>query len=60
MRLHRKRRRSGLHYVRIELSEPDIDGFISMGLLKKEQRREVEALQTAVLDLIYRTLDDVV
>ena len=29
-----------------------------MGLLKEEQRQDVEALQTAVLGLVYRVLED--
>jgi hypothetical protein len=57
MRLYRKRRRDGMQYVRIPLHVTDIDGLISMRLLKEEQRQDVEALQTAVLSLVYRALE---
>jgi hypothetical protein len=30
-----------------------------MRLLKEDQRQDAEALQTAVLDLVYRALEDV-
>jgi hypothetical protein len=36
-------------------AETDIDG---MRLLKEDQRQDVEALQTAVLGLLYRAEDD--
>ena len=56
VRLHRKRRRSGLQYVRVVLHVTDIDALIRQGSLKEEQRQDPEAIQTAVMDLIYRTL----
>jgi hypothetical protein len=34
--------------------ETDIDALIRMRLLKKDQRQDVQALQTAVLGLLYR------
>jgi hypothetical protein len=58
MRRYRKQRRQGLRSVRILLAEPDIDALIRMRLLKKDQRQDVEALQTAVLGLLYRAEDD--
>jgi hypothetical protein len=57
-RLYRKRRRQGLRYVRIPLHVTDIDGLIRMRLLKEDQRQDAEALQTAVLTLVYRALED--
>jgi hypothetical protein len=59
MRLYRKRRRSGLRYVRIELHVTEIDHLIRMGLLKERQRHDHEALQTAICAILYRALDDV-
>jgi hypothetical protein len=53
MRLYRKRRRDGIQYVRIPLHVADIDDLIRMGLLKEEERHDAEALQTAVLSLVY-------
>jgi len=47
MRRYRKRRRRGLRSVRILLDQRDIDALIRMRLLKKDQRQDVEALQTA-------------
>jgi len=54
MRLHRKRQRQGLQYVRILLHVTDIDGLIHLGLLKDDQRTDAVALQAAVLGLVYR------
>ena len=58
MRRYRKRRRQGLRSVRILLDQPDIDALIRMKLLKKDQRQDVEALQTAVTGLVYRVQED--
>ena len=54
MRLHRKRQRQGLQYVRILLHVTDIDGLIRLGLLRDDQRTDAVALQSAVLGLVYR------
>ena len=53
MRRYRKQRKQGLRPVRILLGETDIDALICMRLLKEDQRQDVEALETAVLGLIY-------
>jgi hypothetical protein len=58
MRLYRKRRRQGLRYVRIPLHITEVDSLIRLGVLKEEQRHDPEALQTAVLGLVYRALED--
>jgi hypothetical protein len=44
MRLHRKRQRQGLQYVRILLHVTEIDALIHMGLLKDDQRSDADAL----------------
>ena len=54
MRHYRKRHRRGLRSVRILLDETDCDALVCMGLLKQDQRHDVEALQTAVTGLLYR------
>ena len=54
MRLHRKRQRQGLHYVHILLHVTNIDALIHLGLLKDDQRTDADALQAAVLGLVYR------
>jgi len=59
MRRYRKQRRQGLRYVRIQLHVTDIDALIRMRLLKEDERQDVEALQTAVLSLVYRAQEDV-
>jgi hypothetical protein len=41
-------------YVRILLHVTDIDALIHMGLLKDDQRADADALQAAVLGLVYR------
>jgi hypothetical protein len=58
MRRYRKQRKQGLRPVRILLDETDIDALIRMKLLKEERRRDVEALQTAVIGLLYRAEED--
>ena len=58
MRRHRKQRRQGLRSVRILLDETDIDALIRLRLLKEDQRQDVEALQAAVLGLVYRAEED--
>jgi hypothetical protein len=60
MRRYRKQRKQGLRYIPIPLHETDIDALIRMRLLKEDQRQDVEALQTAVLGLLYRAEDDLV
>jgi hypothetical protein len=54
MRLHRKRRREGTHYVRIPLESFEIEGLIR---LPKAHREDADALQAAVLTLVYQALD---
>jgi hypothetical protein len=58
MRRYRKQRKQGLRYIPIPLHETDIDALIRMRLLKEDERQDVEALQTAVLGLLYRAEDD--
>jgi len=58
MRRYRKHRRQGLRPVRILVDENDIDALIRMRLLKEDQRQDPEALQTAVLGLLYRAEED--
>jgi hypothetical protein len=57
MRLYRKRQRQGLQYVRILLHVTEIDALIHMGLLKEDQRADADALQAAVLDVVYRATE---
>ena len=59
MRLYRKRRRDGVQFVHVALHVTDVDAFIRMGLLKKEEREDPVALQTAVLSLVYRAADEI-
>jgi hypothetical protein len=58
MRRYRKQRKQGLRAVRILLDETDIDALIRMRLLKEDERQDVQALQTAVLGLLYRAEED--
>ena len=57
MRAHRKRRREGSFIVRVQLDQPDIDGFVRLKLLRTGQRQDTEALQVAVRALIYQVFD---
>jgi hypothetical protein len=58
MRLYRRRRRQGVHYVRVALHVTEIDTLIQMGLLKEEQRQDADALETVILAIVYRALED--
>ena len=58
MRLYRKRRRQGLRYVRVPLYPTEIDDLIRMRFLKEDQRQDPEAVQAAVMGVIYRALED--
>ena len=57
MRRYRRRRRQRMQYIPIPLHVSEIDALIRMRLLKDEQRQDVEALQTAVLGLLYRAVE---
>ena len=56
MRLYRKRRREGMRYVRIPLHVTEIDELVRLGFLRGEQCQDPEALQMAVLGIIYGVL----
>jgi hypothetical protein len=58
MRRYRRRRRQGLHYVRIPLHVTEIDTLIRMGLLTEEQRQDEGALRKAIRGIVYAALDD--
>jgi hypothetical protein len=60
MRLYRPRRRHGEQFVRIPLHVTEIDTLVRMGLLTQEQREDHQALQTAILTIVYRALEDAV
>ena len=57
MRLYRKRRREGMRYVRIPLHVTEIDDLVRLGFLRGEQCQDPEALQAAVMGIIYGVLD---
>jgi hypothetical protein len=58
MRAHRKRRRKGMYHVRVALHVTEIDALVRLRLLRHEQRADPEALQVAVMGLIYRVMDE--
>ena len=57
-RRYRKQRKQGLRSVRILLGETDIDALICMKLLNEDQRQDLNALQKALLELLYRAEED--
>ena len=57
MRAHRKRRREGSFFVRVQLDPPEIDGLVRRKLLRPGQRQDPEALQVAVQGLVYQVLE---
>lgn len=58
MRLYRKRRRRGMHSLRTSLHVTQIDRLIRKGLLRQEDRDDLEALRRAIDALINTALDD--
>ena len=56
-RLYRKRCWEGMRYVRIPLHVTKIDDLVRLGFLRGEQCQDPEALQMAVLGIIYGVLD---
>jgi saccharopine dehydrogenase-like NADP-dependent oxidoreductase len=48
----------GFGTFRIPLHVTEIATLVRMGLLTEERRQEDEALQTAILSIIYRALED--
>jgi hypothetical protein len=59
MRLYRERRRQGMHYVRIPLHVTEIDALIHsrIGRWKDDPRTDTEVIQSAILTLVYRALE---
>ena len=53
MRLHRRRRREGMRYVHA----PEIEALVRLRLLQSEQREDAQALQAAVLTLVYQAVE---
>jgi hypothetical protein len=58
-REYRKRRRSGLRSIRITVGQYDLDALILMGHMKEKERDDREAIQMAVLSLLYEASDRV-
>jgi hypothetical protein len=58
MRLHRNRRKNGLRLVGIMLQVTEIETLVRKGYLPPEERQNIWALQTAVHDLLDKTLND--
>jgi hypothetical protein len=57
MRLHRKRRREGLRYVRVLLPAGTIDALVDRVYLLPDERDNDAALQRAIGELVAITLD---
>ncbi len=49
----------GLRWIRMPIDLSDIDAFIRLGLMKKDQRQDDEAVRTAVMSLVYKAGDRV-
>jgi hypothetical protein len=52
MRLYRKRRKVGLRWLPIELSEAEIDKLIRKGHLNADMRNDAEAIIKALYDYL--------
>jgi hypothetical protein len=48
MRVHRKRKKSGMRCLMIELRETEIDALIRKGFLKADARSDISALTDAI------------
>ena len=57
MRRYRKRRRNGLRCVCLDLHETEVDALIERGLLQKQHRERVKAIELALLILIGEVLN---
>jgi hypothetical protein len=59
MRLYRQRRRQGIYYVRIPLHVTEINGLLNspIGRGKDDPRTNTEVVQAAILELVYRQLE---
>jgi hypothetical protein len=51
MRRYRRRRRHGVHYVRVPLHVTEVDVLVEMRFLKEEDRHDPQGLQAAVRGL---------
>jgi hypothetical protein len=58
MRRHRNRRKNGLCLVEIMLRVTEIEALVRKGHLPPNERENIWALQTAVHDLLDKTLND--
>jgi hypothetical protein len=58
MRAFRKRRRQGMHCIRISLHDTQIEGLIRKGLLRREDRGDLEALQWAIDALLDTVMEE--
>jgi hypothetical protein len=56
MRLHRERRRNGMHSLWVELHVTEIDAFVRIGLLQAETRNDPNAIREALYGYLDRTL----
>ena len=56
MRMSRKRRRNGLHYISVPLHETEIDGLVAKGHLRSEQRGNRKAVKDALDGFVIREL----
>ena len=56
MRAHRKRKKSGMRCLMIELRETEIDALIRKGFLKADNRSDISALADAIYAYFDREL----
>lgn len=57
MRRYRKRLKSGVKYVRVGPTVSEIEEFVRLGLIPKEQKDDLGSIQTAVMTVLYRILE---
>ena len=56
MRLYRRRRRRGCHYVKVLIGPAEVEGLIAKGYLPPDKRNDPEAISSAIDDLMYACL----
>ena len=53
MRAYRRRRRSGLRYVKVRVGRAELDGLVEKGYLSPDKRKGLHAIELAIEDLMF-------
>jgi hypothetical protein len=53
MRAYRRRRRRGVHCVRVQVGRAEVNGLVAKGYLPSDKRQDLYSIQLAVNDLVF-------